>query len=71
MLKRYAACTAQWKDFIIAADEKAKVRLSFIRASGNIAAITPDIYENHTPAFEKLLRDEENAKEKKNHTEMS
>ena len=45
------------KLFRFAADEEAKVRLSFIWASENIAMNTPDIYENHMEIFEKLLYD--------------
>ena len=41
--------------FRFANDEDAKVRLSFIWASENIATNTPDIYENYMPIFEKLL----------------
>jgi HEAT repeat protein len=43
--------------FRFASDEEAKVRLSFIWASENIAVNTPDIYENFMPVFEKLLHD--------------
>ena len=43
--------------FRFASDEEAKVRLSFIWASENIATNTPDIYERHMPVFEKLLHD--------------
>ena len=43
--------------FRFANDEDAKVRLSFIWASENIATNTPDIYENYMPIFEKLLHD--------------
>ena len=43
--------------FCFANDEDAKVRLSFIWASENIATNTPDIYENYMPIFEKLLHD--------------
>ena len=43
--------------FRFASDEKAKVRLAFIWASENIATNMPDIYEDHMPAFEKLLHD--------------
>ena len=47
-----------WNDlFRFASDPEARVRLSFIWASENIAANTPDIYENHMPVFEKLLHD--------------
>ena len=45
--------------FRFAGDEEAKVRLSFIWASENIAANTPDLYEGHMPVFEKLLYDKE------------
>ena len=44
--------------FRFAADEDAKVRLSFIWASENIATNTPDIYGSYMPIFEKLLYDE-------------
>lgn len=44
--------------FHFAFDENAKVRLSFIWASENIATNTPDIYEEHMPSFEKLLHDQ-------------
>ena len=43
--------------FRFAADEEAKVRLSFIWASENIATNTPDIYKEHMPVFEELLHD--------------
>ncbi len=47
-----------WADlFRFASDEEAKVRLSFIWASENIATNTPDIYEHYMPVFEKLLHD--------------
>ena len=47
-----------WKDlFRFAADEEAKVRLSFIWASENIAVNTPDIYGDCMHVFEKLLYD--------------
>ena len=49
---------AYWNQmFRFASDEEAKVRLSFIWASENIATNTPDIYEDHIPVFEKLLHD--------------
>ena len=44
--------------FRFAADEDAKVRLSFIWASENIATNTPDIYGSYMPVFERLLYDE-------------
>ena len=43
--------------FRFASDEDAKVRLSFIWASENIAANTPGVYQNSMPVFEKLLHD--------------
>ncbi len=43
--------------FRFAADEDARVRLSFIWASENIAANTPDIYSDSMPIFAALLRD--------------
>jgi HEAT repeat protein len=47
-----------WTDlFRFASDEEAKVRLSFIWASENIATNTPDIYENYMPVFEAILHD--------------
>ena len=47
-----------WADlFRFATDEEAKVRLSFIWASENIATNTPDIYKDHIWVFEKLLHD--------------
>ena len=56
----YLAIEPYWKDlFRFADDEEPKVRLSFIWASENIATNTPDIYENHMPVFERLLRDED------------
>ena len=36
---------------------QAKVRLSFVWASENIATNTPDIYADHIPVFEELLHD--------------
>lgn len=47
-----------WADlFRFAADEDAKVRLSFIWASENIASNTPGIYADHMAVFEQLLYD--------------
>ena len=43
--------------FRFANDEDAKVRLSFIWASENIATNTPDIYEGYMPVFANLLHD--------------
>ena len=45
--------------FRFASDGEAKVRLSFIWASENIAANTPDVYEKYMPVFEELLYDED------------
>lgn len=47
-----------WADlFRFASDEAAKVRLSFIWASENIATNTPDVYEAYMPVFADLLQD--------------
>ena len=43
--------------FRFANDEDAKVRLSFIWASENIATNTPDIYEGYMSVFARLLHD--------------
>ena len=43
--------------FRFASDEDAKVRLSFIWASENIAVYTPGVYQDSMPVFEKLLHD--------------
>ena len=43
--------------FHFANDEDAKVRLSFIWASENIATNTPDIYEGYMSVFARLLHD--------------
>ena len=54
----YSVIEPYWSDlFRFAADDDAKVRLSFIWASENIATNTPDIYENYMPVYEKLLHD--------------
>ena len=54
----YSLIESYWIDlFRFASDEEAKVRLSFIWASENIATNTPDIYEEHMPVFERLLHD--------------
>ncbi len=56
----YHLIESYWPDlFRFAADEEAKVRLSFIWASENIATNTPDIYEDHMGVFEGLLHDKE------------
>ena len=46
------------KIFQLSKDESPNVRLSFIWASENIAANTPDAFEKWVPAFETLLDDE-------------
>lgn len=47
-----------WTDlFRFASDEDAKVRLSFIWASENIAVYMPGVYQDSMPVFEKLLHD--------------
>ncbi|MBO6092360.1 MAG: HEAT repeat domain-containing protein [Oscillospiraceae bacterium] len=54
----FALIEPYWADlFRFASDEDAKVRLSFIWASENIATNSPDIYENYMTIFEKLLYD--------------
>lgn len=54
----YQLIEPYWADlFRFATDEEPKVRLSFIWASENIAANTPDIYQDHMPVFAKLLYD--------------
>ena len=54
----YSLIEPYWTElFRFASDEDAKVRLSFIWASENIATNTWDIYENHMSVFEKLLYD--------------
>ena len=56
----YQVVEQYWKYlFRFASDEEAKVRLSFIWASENIATNTPDIYENYMSVFEKLLHDKD------------
>ena len=45
--------------FRFTSDENAKVRLSFVWASENIATNTPDIYSEYMPVFEQLLYDED------------
>ena len=47
-----------WKGlFRFAEDENARIRLSFIWASENIATNSPDLYEQSMPVFGKLLHD--------------
>ena len=54
----YQIIEPYWKDmFRFASDEDAKVRLSFIWASENIATNTPDLYQDYMSVFEKLLHD--------------
>ena len=54
----YSVIEPYWSDlFRFATDDDAKVRLSFIWASENIATNTPDIYELFIPVYEKLLHD--------------
>ena len=56
----YQLIEPYWTDlFRFAKDEDAKVRLSFIWSSENIATNTPDIYENYMSVFEALLHDED------------
>ena len=43
--------------FLFASDEDAKVRLSFIWASENIATNKPDVYKNRMQVFAELLHD--------------
>ena len=54
----YSFIEPYWMDlFRFASDEEAKVRLSFIWASENIATNTPDIYEKQMSVFAELLHD--------------
>ena len=54
----YSVIEPYWADlFRFASDENAKVRLSFIWASENIATNTPDIYKGYMPIFGTLLHD--------------
>ena len=54
----YHLIESYWAElFRFATDSEASVRLSFIWASENIAANTPDVYENDMAVFEKLLYD--------------
>ena len=54
----YSVIEPYWADlFRFASDEEAKVRLSFIWASENIATNTPDIYKVYMPIFGTLLHD--------------
>ena len=56
----YQLIEPYWADlFRFANDENAKVRLSFIWASENIATNAPDIYEGYMSVFEALLYDED------------
>ena len=54
----FRAVEPYWEGlFRFASDEEAKVRLSFIWASENIATNTPDVYEGHMTVFQGLLHD--------------
>ena len=54
----YSVIEPYWADlFRFASDEEAKVRLSFIWASENIATNTPGVYEEYMPIFGTLLHD--------------
>lgn len=54
----FDAVAPYWSDLLrFATDDDAKVRLSFVWASENIATNSPDIYENTLPVFEELLYD--------------
>ena len=54
----YHVIEPYWMDmFRFAFDEEAKVRLSFVWASENIAVNAPGIYEDHMSVFERLLHD--------------
>ena len=54
----YRLIEPYWADlFRFASDENAKVRLSFIWASENIATNTPDVYKEYMPIFRRLLYD--------------
>ena len=54
----YQAVEPYWTDlFRFASDTDARVRLSFVWASENIAVNTPDIYEHSMPVFAELLHD--------------
>ncbi|MBP3459583.1 MAG: HEAT repeat domain-containing protein [Lachnospiraceae bacterium] len=56
----YHVIEQYWTDlFRYASDDEAKVRLSFIWASENIATNTPDIYKEHMSIFERLLYDKD------------
>ena len=54
----YCVIEPYWADlFRFASDENAKVRLSYIWASENIATNTPDGYKEYMPVFGTLLHD--------------
>ena len=54
----YHIIESYWADlFRFASDENAKVRLSFLWASENIATNTPNVYKEYMPIFGTLLHD--------------
>ncbi len=54
----YQVIEPHWTSlFRFASDEDARVRLSFIWASENIATNTPDVYKNYMAIFAELLHD--------------
>ena len=54
----YPVVEPYWTDlFRFASDTDARVRLSFVWASENIAVNTPDVYEHSMPVFAELLHD--------------
>ena len=56
----YSVIEPYWMGlFRFSSDEEAKVRLSFIWASENIATNMPDIYGDHMAVFEMFLHDED------------
>ena len=56
--KAYHLIAPYWKELLqYSVDEEAGVRLSFLWASENIAAIKPDLYENYVGLFADLLVD--------------
>ena len=54
----YQVIEPHWTSlFRFASDEDARVRLSFIWASENIAMNTPDVYKNYMAIFAEFLHD--------------